>query len=230
LHNKNSPPKLKRQFSFSFLLAIPGNFVIAGICLLSCLFLYESYLFEREIWALFATGLIGGLTLVGSSQIPRTRTLIHELKHAVVVLLTGNSLRSIHVEKYTGHVDYEMSAETVRFAPIIALAPYFFPILSLPMLILCLVFEESNKAMLTLGLGFCLATDLTTAFTELHPRQTDLKTIFGGALASASYLAGFHLMWFSVCTLWVIAGRKGYLYAGYLVWKISKKYLEGAMF
>lgn len=206
--------KIKKHFSFTFLLAIPGNFLIGALCLTTFLTLFQEYIFEKQIWASFAAGLIGSAMVVGTSDMPRLRTLIHELRHAVVVVLTGNLLKSIEVKKHSGHVNYEMYEDTLHFAPIIALAPYFFPLFSLPALAACLVFEDYDKTLLAFLLGVTLAADLVTAYGELHPHQSDLKKIVGGFFSSGLYLAGAHFMWCSVCLIWIQGGRNAYLYVG----------------
>ena len=172
---------------------------------------------NTETWAVFATGVVGALAVIGGSSIQKLRILIHETKHAIVVLLSGNSLKNFVVGNKTGHVEYEMYKDTVHFAPIIALAPYFFPLLSLPMLILCIAFEGQQNHFLALGLGLTFATDLSTAYTDLHPHQTDLHKISGGAITALLYLAGVHFLWTMVCLLWIAGGRNAYAHLFYTI-------------
>ena len=214
--------KHKRHFSIAFFIAIPGNFVLGCVCLISFISLFDYYIFDERIWALFATGFIGSLAVVGTSKIPKTRVFVHELKHAVVVLLTGNRLKNFVVDKHTGHVEFEMYSDKVHFASIIALAPYFFPLFSLPMLIACLILENGYNLFLSLGLGLALATDISMAYVDLHPHQTDLKKVSGGFFAGLLYLAGMHFLWTTVCLLWVVAGRNAYLFTGSLFFEFMK--------
>jgi len=213
-------PKQHRYFSVSFLLAIPGNFLIGSACFITWLLLLDRYLLDKRVWAMFCTGAVAGLGLLGTSEMPRFRTLIHELKHALTVIFTGNLLKAIEVKKYSGRVNYELHAETMHFAPVIVLAPYFLPLLSGPALLACLLLEDLYREPLVFLLGFAVAADLSMAYSELHPRQTDLKQIKGGVFAALSYLASFHFMWLSVCLLWVTAGRKGFIYLAYVVLRL----------
>ena len=136
---------------------------------------------------------------------PKFRTFIHELKHFILVVLSGNKVKDFHFDTHTGHVEFAMYSNKVHFGPFIAMAPYFLPLFSLPTLIACFVFEEWNKPMLCILLGITLAADISMAYKEIHPHQTDFKKIFGGFLICALYLAGFHLMWTSLCLLWVLS-------------------------
>ncbi|HQH27311.1 MAG TPA: M50 family metallopeptidase, partial [Oligoflexia bacterium] len=201
--NNSKSKRPRRIFSIAFFLAIPGNFIIGIMCLVGLIILAQITELNREIWSVFAIGLVGGLSIIGTSEIRKLRTAIHEFKHAIVVSLTGNRLKDISIQKDTGYVDYELYQETVHFAPMIILAPYFFPLLSAPALVCCLIFEDHYRTLCTLILGFTLAADLSTAYTELHPHQSDLRQVCGGFFAAASYLAGFHLMWITVCLLWI---------------------------
>ncbi|MCB0323080.1 MAG: M50 family metallopeptidase [Bdellovibrionales bacterium] len=213
---------LRRHFSIAFLLAIPGNFVIAAVLLFSFLSLAQKYPLATERWTVFATGLFGGFVIVGTTKMPTMRVFIHELRHAVVVLLTGNRLKNFHVDTHSGHVTFQMASDRVHFAPFITLAPYCFPLFSLPTLLLCVTLEEFYPLLLTLLLGLVLATDLETAFEELHPHQTDLKQVMGGFFASALYIAGAHLAWIGTCLVWVVGGRSAYLYSGYVMLELVK--------
>ncbi len=214
--------KHKRHFSIAFFIAIPGNFILGCVCLVSFIFLLDYYIFDEKVWALFATGFIGAIAIVGTSKIPKTRVFIHELKHAIVVVLTGNSLKNFVVKTNTGHVEFEMYRNKVHFASIIALAPYFFPLFSFPMLAACLIFEGSYNLLLALALGLTLATDISMAYTDLHPHQTDLQKVTGGFFAGLLYLAGTHFMWTMICLLWVVAGRNAYIYTGSIAIEIMK--------
>ena len=219
--SRKKPKKHKRHFSLAFLIAIPGNFVLACLCLIAFISLFQYTLIDEKTWAVFATGVIGALAIVGGAKMSRFRVFIHELKHALVVILTGNSLKNFVVGKETGHVNFEMYEDKVHFAPIIALAPYFFPLFSLPVLILCIFLENSHNLILSFFLGASFATDLSMAYTDLHPHQSDLQKIPGGVFAGLLYLAGAHFLWLMITLLWVTAGRDSYIYMGYVVAEIA---------
>ena len=219
---KRAKEKHKRPFSIAFIIAIPGNFILASIALISFVSLMQNYILDEEIWAIFLTSFIGAVAIVGSSKIQTFRTFIHELKHAVVVIFTGNNLKNFVVEKETGHVEFEMYKDKLRFAPIIALAPYFFPLFSLPALIVCLVMENNSDLLLAALLGITLAVDISMAYTDLHPHQSDLKKVTGGFFASLLYLASAHFLWIMICLLWVVGGRNAFVYTGYVIMQFAK--------
>ena len=166
---------------------------------------------------------MGTLGVLATSKMETFRTLIHETKHAFVILLTGNKLTKMRVGEGEGHVDYELYRDKLHFGPLITLAPYFFPLLSLPVLTGCLLFEFWNKVFLTLLLACALSFDLTLGISELHPHQNDLKSIRGGFFAGALYLAGFYIWWTLACLIWTVAGGRGFLLVGeFLVRSILK--------
>lgn len=221
--NKRNSRNKKRQatsrpFSILFLIAIPGNFILGGIVFISFAQLLFQYHFGRsEVWALFVSGVLCALVLIGTTKMSRFRVLIHEIKHAIVVVLTGNSLKSIHVKEKTGHVEFSIFENKLHFAPIISLAPYFFPLFSLPMLVICIVLDSHSVQILAMLLGAALATDMSMAYTDLHPHQTDLQKVTGGPFVALLYLASTHFLWTSICLLWPLAGRNGYVYCGYIL-------------
>ena len=215
--------KIKRHFSIPFFLAIPGNFILTGLGIIGLHAVLAHFPLETERWAVFGTGLLSSMILVGAFKVSTLRVLMHELKHGIVVKLTGNKLYNMKVGSQTGHVEYAMYEDRVHFAPIIALAPYFYPLLSLPTFIACVLLEDLYSIPLCLALGMALGTDVASAIAELHPNQTDFQKISGGFFASALYLAGVHMMWCTICLIWLAAGRNGFAYAGYVVLEVMGK-------
>lgn len=205
----------RRHFSIAFLIAIPGNFILGTIGLLSLYTLLSRLGANSERWVVFATGFAAGLTIVGGTKMSTFRVFIHELKHAIMVTCTGNSIKHFKVGSETGHVEFEMYADKLHFAPIIALAPYFFPLFSLPVLAAAVVLEGYADPIFVLALGFFLAADLSFAYTDLHPHQTDLQHVTGGTWMALLYLAATHFLWWMICLLWVAGGRSAFIYAGY---------------
>lgn len=209
--------KLRRHFSFAFLLAIPTTIGLGSALAIVNALLLTRYPFAKDIWSIFACGFIGALCIHISTSTPRLETLIHELRHAVVVILSGNRLTDFRVERGTGHVRYCMYVGRVHFAPFIVLAPYFFPLLSLPVLAACIFLETDYRIIMTFVLGVALGTDIGCAIEEFHPYQTDLRKIFGGFFSIGLFLIGFHLFWINLALTWVIAESRGYLFAVYRI-------------
>lgn len=206
-----------RPFSIAFLIAIPGNFALAAFGVISFVHLCHYSFGRSDVWALFLSGFVSALTIVATMSLAHFRVLIHEVKHAIVIVLTGNSLKNLVVKKGTGHVEFEMYENKLHFAPIISLAPYFLPLFSLPMLLVCIALEGAYTPVLALALGACLAADISFAYTDLHPHQSDLQKVPGGAFIALLYLASVHFLWTVLCLLWVLAGRSAFVYCGYIL-------------
>ncbi len=177
-------------------------------------------------WAIFAAGVLASGTIVGGMKLHKFRTFIHELKHAVVVVLTGNRIYDFRVDKHTGHVKYSLTHDTLKFAPIIAIAPYFLPLFSVPVLVVCLALDQTFCNWLCFLLGFSLTADIILGFQEIHPHQTDIKNSFGGIILVGLFIVSIQIMWTSLCLLWVTAGRSGFIFAGETSYEIIKKIAE----
>jgi len=205
-----------------FLLAIPSIFILGLYGLVIVISLFNLHGFNTFVWARFGSGVIVTVIFTSVIKMPHFRTFIHEIKHGAVVLLTGNSVRNIRVKKHTGQIDYAMRYDKLHFGPIIGLAPYFFPLLSLPVFIVALFYQDSYLTYLLITLGATLAFDTATGIYEIHPHQTDIKRTFGGFPIAGSFIAGCHLTWINACLIWAIGGREGYL----LAWSTLLKFTE----
>ena len=209
---KNTKKKEKEQkaiFSLGFFLATIGNIVICiPIVLLLLVAPLREHLGKECLIAYFA-GSFSAVIIVTSSKMQKFRTIMHEIKHAMVVLLTGNKLKKIVAESGEGFVEYQMYKSQVLFAPLIALAPYFFPLLSLPGFVCVALYDTSFPVQGALALGFLLASDICFGIGEIHPHQTDFKQVVGGAFFSKLYLVGFYILWPCLMTLWVKSGIDG---------------------
>ena len=222
-HKKKKNNTLKKIGSFSFLLSIPVSYSLIIVLSLITLGLLSVYRIDREVFALFISALIGSISITSNTKMPKFRVFIHELKHAVVIILTGNKLTDFKVDKHTGHVKYLMYLNKVHFAPTITLAPYYFPLFSLPTLIACIVLEYKFKLMLSFLLGASLGFDLETSFHEIHPDQTDIKKIFGGMFLAKLYIFGVNTLWLMICFIWILAGRNGFIHGAHMIFNLIKK-------
>lgn len=199
----------KAIFSLGFILATIGNIFL---CFPIVILLLASPLREvlgKECLIAYSASLFSAVVIVTSTKMEKFRTIIHEIKHAVVVKLTGNKLKKIVAESGEGYVEYQMYKDQVHFAPLIALAPYFFPLLSLPGFICVALYDTSYPVQGALALGFLLGADICFGIGEIHPHQTDFKQVVGGAFFSKLYLVGFYILWPSLITLWVKSGITG---------------------
>jgi len=212
--------------SFSFLLAIPTMYVIAFLSLLSLFVIFKSIGFQTEVWGSFLIGAIGTSSLIAGASMQTFRTLIHELKHAILVLLSGNKLTGMDVQEGTGSVDFSLYEDLDQFHPFIALAPYFLPLFSFPVLIVAMFLETNYRIPLSLVLGCALSADVMLGYQEWHPHQTDLKRMFGGFFSSGLFINGFLLMWISLCALWLACGINGFGYLFYTTLNLVNFFLD----
>ncbi len=140
------------------------------------------------------------------------RIFIHEIKHSIFILLTGNKIKNIEVGRKSGNVSYQYKKSSTAYLSLIALAPYYFPLLSLPVLIAGLIFDNNHSNLLHLLLGITLAFDLNTCFHDIHKEQEDFRQILGGFLMAALYIGGALFCWVSLCLLWIIAHNNGIIF------------------
>ena len=98
-------------------------------------------------------------------------TLEHELTHCLFAWLTGNKVGEIKVTVRTGgHM-------TVIGSPnwLIDVSPYFFPTVTVALLLLAPLFASLNVTWCQAAIGLSLAYHATSTLTETHPGQTDLQ-------------------------------------------------------
>ena len=95
-------------------------------------------------------------------------TLRHELCHWFFALISFNKPHALNING-DGSGSYSYSG---RDNYCIALAPYFFPILSTFLLLVQLLFSSPTPVYYIL-MGFALAFDIIGMKNDYHPRQTD---------------------------------------------------------
>jgi hypothetical protein len=121
-----------------------------------------------------------------------------------------------------------MYSDRTRFAPFIMLAPYFFPLLSAPVFGFALFANNDPQHLVALALAFLLAADLTCAYKDYHPAQSDLQRISGGWIPVLLFILGANFMWASFCLLWILRGRQGFLTAGEILVQYASEILSYA--
>ncbi len=140
---------------------------------------FGGYGFQHEFWATdeFRLFAIGGLVwLVTFFALPKPITLYvfgHELTHAIWVLIMGGLVTEFRVSKEGGHI------MTTKSNFWIALAPYFFPIYSVALLVCFGVLQafwdlSGLRLMLYFLLGVTWSFHLTFTGMMLTREQTDL--------------------------------------------------------
>ncbi len=211
----------KKLGSLAFFLAIPTELVVSGLSVYTLVkILQTKTTLSPEVLIITASSFIGTIGIITSTRMPWLRTFIHELKHVAMIRLTGNEFTDFHVDRKTGetgYVSFKIYEDKTHFGPFISLAPYFFPLFSLPTLIAAIVFEPYSPYLFAFLLGTTLALDLLMGLHDLHPQQTDIQQILGGRFPAYLFAGSFHLMWFLLCAIWAVGTREGYLEFGRVV-------------
>lgn len=96
--------------------------------------------------------------------------LTHELTHALFALIFFKKIHKISATRRTGG---QIAIEGGNV--FIALAPYFFPLASMTLVVLKLVTPDRFQIILNYLLGFTTASYVFHLFRELHTNQTDLQ-------------------------------------------------------
>lgn len=223
----------KKSGSIAFFLALPTSFILGALAFYSTAALLVVQGLDGQRLALFAAGCVVPIGFLSGRAPSRAKTLIHELKHAFLVVLSGNKLTEMKVARDLGHVSYELYESRARYGPFIILAPYFFPMFSLPALACCIVLEIFDvQPYLLLShalLGAAVAADILSAVQEFHPHQSDLQRIWGGRVLTYLFLAGANFCWVGICALWLQSGVRGYLYAGHQLVNIAAQAMGMAL-
>lgn len=208
---RKGPPKVRRQLSLPLMFAVPSTFLIGWLAIVILLRTLERDQFRWTVWSAFLSGAAGTWMLLERAPLRKLRTFIHESKHAVLVNLIGGKVKKFEVSSDEGLVEYEINKDQSYLTPLIALAPYFLPLFSLPTFCLAIYFGEDYPLLMGAALGMSLAIDLSGALGEMRPEQTDFRTVIGGFALCGCYLAGFHFMWCSLCLLWVANGQQAFI-------------------
>lgn len=194
--------KRKKVGGLAFLASIPALLVLDILIvknLLPLLSVNTPFLFW---WVL-------GGTLLGVIFAPifskgKPYIFIHEVKHAIVSSLAGNKWKKMRVNEDSGSFEYTYYKHTAHLNAFISLAPYWFPMISIPVWLIGLTHQ--NLEALRLALGFALGLDLYMGIKDIGPHQTDLSTIRGGVKIAKSYI---WLMIIMVSSITVLGGSLG---------------------
>ena len=125
----------------------------------------------------------------------------HELTHAVFALLFFKKVRTLNADRRRGGL---VRVEGGNF--IIALAPYFFPFLSVIIIIIKPIILSNYQWLLNALLGFSLTFHLLYLLNEFHPSQPDLRE--NGFLFSLIVVVFFNLFFIGLSLASLPARRR----------------------
>ena len=131
----------------------------------------------------------------------------HELKHAVVSILAGNSPKGIRIGKSSGHFEYSYTEDTKSYNAFIYLAPYTLPLFTV-LFFLAAVYplwrERSLMLLGVVGLGY--GVDVVSGIRDIHPGQTDFSSLRGGFGIGLIYVTALHVLIFFSLSAWAAGG------------------------
>lgn len=187
-------------------------FVISSICsalftlLFFVCFLHVLMVYSLSInylaMILAVLGVLGGIGITG-----KLRVFYHEFKHKLVSGLAGNKAKRLEIKSSAeGEFEYEYSTETEQYNPFIALAPYYFPFVTLFSVPFWTFFQQADLTVREAILVFALAFDLTFSATELDPYQSDFDAVPGGKPVGILFAISVNCFFFTICLAVCLGG------------------------
>lgn len=219
---KSDLTKIKKVGGFAFYLSIIALFIVFFSNLIALPYLWDSYAKLQILRALlgFGVGICIAL-LIGEGHIA---VLMHETKHAVLSSLVGNKFKSLKIGRRSGEYQYKYSKETEHYNAMIALAPYWFPLLTLPSFLFSFT-EFGTEHFMRVLIGAAFGIDLTTALQDLGPHQSDLKKIRGGIKVATFYIVLAQLCTITIFAAWTMQGSYGVRYLVFSMWELIATFI-----
>jgi hypothetical protein len=102
--------------------------------------------------------------------------LIHELIHGFFAILTCHQITKVHASKRGGYIEFIGAGNWL-----IAIAPYFFPMMTLATLFFSGVYafhyQQYNFQLVSTIIGITCAFHIHTILVDTHAEQTDLQLV-----------------------------------------------------
>jgi hypothetical protein len=172
---------------------------------------YEAVLFFTQIeWKdtlFFLLGMVAYVLLYAvalTGKIGFLETLEHELTHAGASLAMFKMPSKLVVDPKGGGKTAGVTETEVAGCFLVALAPYFLPLFTLPLLLLKPVVPSPFDQVIDFLIGFTLAFHYARLYNDLKTEQTDITKT--GTIFSAFFSVAMNLV-FLVVILAVVTGR-----------------------
>ena len=141
--------------------------------------------------------------------------LEHELTHALFALLTFRRIKNISVSWNSGG--------QVRFSGsgnwLITLSPYFFPLLSIIVILTGSLFSTHTSFVFKFILGITSMYNLISTYREIHPAQTDIQK--EGYIYFLLFNPGMFLFFYGIIWSFVLNGFYGVKFFTTSVFNVS---------
>ncbi len=196
----------KKVGGFAFLISIPAlTLLVSGIYYV---IIPRVFSINTDALAWLTGGCMLGLILAKPVSKGRLYVFLHEVKHAVVSSIAGNKWKKMKVGPETGSFEYTYYKHTAHLNAFISLAPYWFPIISIPIWILAPI--KGDLVYFNLIVGFALGLDLYMGLKDMGPHQSDLSTIRGGVKIAKLYIILMNALVVALVLIGATQGFKGF--------------------
>lgn len=179
---------------------------------------WQAWLSHSYAWSFGASFVLSALLLWRyMPQASFYATFRHELCHWIFAVLSLNKPHALHIgESNGGYYSYVGKSNYC-----ITLAPYFFPITSLTLLMLSILFR-SPSAWFYILMGIALAFDAVVVIKDYHLGQTDWQR-YGVGFSIAFSLA---MAWLCLHTVLVLLFSPSYTIYLMRVWATAQAYVS----
>ncbi len=221
---RDQKDKLEKSGGLAFFLSFPAISYLNFSLSIGVIGLYntqDSFLF---LW-IFA-GIVLGFCLSPIFTRGKIYVFSHEVKHAIVASLAGNKWKRMDIQRDGGgEYQYSYTKKTAHLNAFIALAPYWFPLLTIPASLLTLS-KIAQPEILRILIGTCLTLDLIAGMKDLGPHQSDLSTIRGGPKLAMIYVLLMNMFVIMIVASWSLSGLQGLKFQAINVWRVTEKILS----
>jgi hypothetical protein len=173
-------------------------------CIRSVWYVFNNYYFDRL--AALIGGFLLGCFFAAFFITGYLSVFLHEIKHAIVAILAGNSPKGFKIGKEEGLFEYSFTQDTQSYNAFIFLAPYSLPLCTL----LCLaggiypLFEYQTSLIALVGIGYGI--DTLCGLRDIHPGQTDFSRLYGGFGIGIVYVLAMHVLLMISLITWSLGG------------------------
>jgi len=171
-------------------------------------------------WFRFAAGFFIGILIAQVFIIKKFSVACHELKHFIIATLVGNKFKELNVKDKSGHYTYSYTKKTAKFNALIALAPYWFPLIFIFTVFLAIpVYLYAPELAVSL-IGIGIGADLLMNMRDISPCQTDLTHIRGGINVALAFIVGMNLTIWTFVAAWVSNGKEAFVNLAVHLWEV----------
>jgi hypothetical protein len=209
---------------FFFYLSVFFAFILSLINIDTLIVILEPS--HLQLVVLFASGIFLGNRLATSFIRDHWAVFFHELKHYIPSNLVGNRSKGMKIGRQAGHFQYQYTRSTAKYNALIALAPYWFPLFSIPFLVLpYAIFWPPHHLAHTLVVGVAFGLDLTMNLRDLSDHQSDLQAIRGGYRVGSLYVSSMNTIVATTLIAWAAKDVTGLLDLLRGLWFFTSKLL-----